>query len=807
VTAAATSAQALAKRVGVERALGAALSGAIVYVAAWVLSFIFVALALVAASDSSPDWSWAFEAPAQLVGLAVGGVFTLGVDMFGISANVSVLWLPLLITALIVVGTAVLAGRDERAHASASRGIRWVRSGITGLALAVLILLFALVLPIRYQLDDPSGDMAAFGVSSSTAGSSFSFTAFLGALLIATLVSQLARNRVSQAGSTQNAATRVVTPLRAALAAVRASAGVYVAIVSALLTIGILIYTATEAGAKALLTVFLWLPTAVVDGLGFVNLAPIGIGGSASSLPGLSNGDSNYWLATAAPGWATALVLLLNLVIIVAAGIVLAVRRPVSTLSTPARWAVAVGSFAALGVLITIIGGIGVWTSLDTGGASDTIDSLLGGTTSGMIESMASINATIGLPAWTFVIFAVLGALVEASATYLAPLLIPLLPASVVARVSRSAGVATPAAGAAVSTDGVPVGADGVPVASPVVAAEPMSPERKRKMLIILASVGGAIVLVVGSIVAVSIINSTVYSPKHQVEAYLDNVVAGNASEAISAADISASSSSRVLLTDDILQATEGGITGYTILDTAVSDDSATITVELDQDGEKAETYFTVSRTGNTMVVFDEWAIDTVDIGVVSLTLPEGLTELDVNGVAVSLDDVSADMGYIELPAFPGEYEIALAGQNEYLASEAQTVTVSASAASYSEPIRFELEPTEEFSAAVQTQIEDLLSSCAERKLIEADDCPIYTYAFGDVSDVSWTIDEQATFEIVDYGDGEWYVQTDDRGVATVTYTRSTSYSEPETVTNEVDFSTTGTVEMVDGEPVYTYGY
>jgi hypothetical protein len=809
----------LARRVGTERALGAALNAAIVYGAAWVLSLVIVILTLIALADSSPDWGWAFEGPGQLVGLSVGGTFTLGATVMSITAKVSFIWLPLLVTALIVVGTAFLARRDERAYPSATRSVRWVRSAITGVAFAALVLLVAGVLPVRYEFGDASGDSFDSLMTGGGSGSTLSFTAFIGAVGFVTVASYLARAHAST-----SRAARVATPFRLALASVWRTIAVYTAVVSVVLALGVLIYAVVRSGIEPLLTALLWLPTAVVDGLGFVNLAPIGLFGSAFALPGISDTQTSFWMPGELPFWGTALILVVNLAIIVGSGIALALLRPHSRLTTAIRWVTTVASFAVLGVVVSVLGSITVWSSVDTSDVSDSLDSLLGGSSS-MIDSLGSVRATVGLAAWTFIIFAVLGALVEAAAVYVAPQLIPLLPASLVARISRYSGTtATATATANPDAKAVPVlDAAGVAIAPEAAAhdtapagavtdpaaplPEPMSPERKKKVLRILIAIAAAIVLVIGAAVAISLVNSTVYSPKHQVEAYLDNLVDGNASAALEAVDVDAVNDSRVLLTDEVLSAASGGITGYDITDVTVGGDVATVTAELDQDGAKSTVEYFVARDGKTAVLFDNWEMDSVYVGSVSLSLPEGVTDITVNDVEVSVADVDSEYGYVELPAFPGEYVIALGGTNEYLASEPQTVVVTADLEGYADPLSFELAPTEAFTAAVSSQIDELIASCTAQGLIEAEDCPVYTYAYGDITNVAWTINEPATFEILDYGDGEWYVQVEDRGTATVTYTRSTSYSEPTNESDEVDFSVNGTVEMVDGAPVYTYGY
>jgi hypothetical protein len=815
----------LARRVGVSRTLGAVAIAAIVYLAAWIVSLVATLLSLVSASDASPDWGWAFEMPAQLVGLAVAGILTLSFTVMGVSADVSLVWLPLFITAVIVTGILLLSRRDERATPSETRGVRWVRSAATGLAFALLVLLIAAILPIRFQFDGGSDPYLAM-LTASGSGSSVSFTAFLGALVIVTASGYVAR----ASGATRTA--RADSPLRRAISGVLPSLGLYVAVASVLITVAIVITLIVRDGASTLLTFMLWLPTAILDGIGFINLVPVGLTGSAIALPGMSPSDTRLWMPADFPVWGTVIVLVVNLALIVATGVALALVRKNAGISQALRWGTTVVAFAAFGALAAILGSITVWTSLDTSAAGETLDGILGGPASGLLESVASVRLTVGLAAWTFIVFAILGALVEASATYLAPFLIPFVPASLIARASRFGGTAPVAAAGVSATDpayatsGVaPVSADGTPgwagatgTTAPVAGASsvpvtgvppvtPMSPERKKKVRLILILIGAVLALVIAAAITISVVNNSVFSPKNQVESYLDNVIDGNAEAALDGVKIDSADTGRVLLNDDVLGATERGITGYSITDVEVSGDAATVTAEIDQDGEPSTQYFDVVRSGSEFLFFDDWSLGPQYFSSISLDLPETATSIIVNGVDVAIDPADLEYGYLSLPAFPGEYVVELGDTTEFLAAEAQSTYVSAGMELSPDPLSFALEPTQAFTDEVGKQIDDLVASCAAEGLIESDDCPLSWYAFGDVTNVVWTVVEPATFEIADYGVDEWYVETDDRGVANLTYTRDTTYSEPTDESDEVEYTVTGTVEIVDGKPVYTYGY
>lgn len=828
-----------------ERYLAALVGAGVIYVAAWLLSLIFTVLAFVAAADASPDWGLAFAVPAQVVGLAVAGTLTAGATVMGISASVSVLWLPLLVTAFIVVASAFVARRDERIAPSASRGIRWLLSGVTGLTLAILVVVIAAVTSLRYALGDGASSSSSFLSGAGTA-SSASFTAFLGAVALGTVVSYLARARVAQ--KAKGAAPAVVAPASTSVfAAVRSTlpvVGLHFAVLAALVTVALLIWAVVNSGVGALLTAFFWLPTAVLAGLGLVNLVPVTLTGGLTSLAGMGGVPTSFWLPGSLPGWVTVLVTVVNLALIVVTGIVLRLRRAQLLLSPAMSWVTTIVSFAVAGIAISVLGGIAAWTSVNTGGAGESLNNLLGGAGS-FIESAAAVSGSLGLAAWAFIVFAVLGAIVETVATFVAPVLVQLVPLAVLSRTARITGaigvpfavpgtfvapqpVAAASAGAAAGAAATDVAGttDGVAAASATGAAvpaapgdttaaqtvtpaltvrEPMTPAKKRRLRIILSAVAGGVVVVLGASIAITVVNQTAYGPEHQVASYLDAVIAGDASAAIAIGDVNASKAQRVLLTDDVLKATKGRISGYTITDVSVTGDLARVTATTDQDGEKDEATYTLRKSGKTALVFDQWTLDPVSLPTMGLTFSEGITELDVNGVAVKLTSDDLEQGYLNVLAFAGDYVVGSGGDDEWLAAKPQNVHMGLSESSSGGQLK--LEPTAKFTTTVDKQVADLLAACVAQKSLQADDCPIYTYDYGTITDVVWTIDEPAVTALDNLYDGEWYVSTDKRGSATVTYTNTGYSGEAKPKTDTVAFSVNGTVKLVDGAPVFSYGY
>ncbi len=817
----------LVRGIPAERFIAAAVAPVVVYAATWLLALVFTLLVFVAAADASLDWGLAFQAPAQIVGLAVAGTLTVGATVMGISAAVSVVWLPLLVTAFLIIATAFVARRDERIAPSRTRGIRWLLSALSGVVLALLVVIVAAVTPLTYALGDGSDTDFGFLTGSGTA-SSASFTAFLGALVLGTLASYVARARVARAAAGITPA--IVAPAAASVfASVRSTlpvVGLHLGVLAVLVTVALLVWSVVNGGVNALLTAFFWLPTAVVDGLGFVNLAPLTVGGSLAALGGLTGSSNSFWMPTELPGWATVLILVVNLLLILVTGTVLRLRREQLRLSAAMSWVTTVVSFAVVGIVVSIVGAIAGWTSVDTAGAGESLDGLLGGAAS-LIEGAAAASGVVGLAAWTFIVFAALGALVEVVAVFVAPTLLQLLPAAVLTRSARITGLvgvpfAVPGTYVPPEPVKVPVVSDAPVVAGePVVVAAgaaptavqpqadgaivPMTPEKKRRVWIVLAAVGGGVVVILGASVAVSIINQVVFSPQNQVESYLDAIVAGDASDALAIGGVEESTGERVLLTDAVLKATEGRITGYTITQFGSSGDTAIVTADIDQDGVTEETAYELTKSGTTALFFDNWNLEPVWLPSVAIGVSPGIDEIDVNGTTVELSSDAQEIGYVDLLVFPGDYVIANAGDDEWLSAEPQTVQAGLSAVTGD--ARLSLEPTAKFTSSVDEQVAEYLAGCAAQKILDPDDCPIRVYDYGTITDVVWTIDEPAVTSLGSMYDDEWDLSTDKRGSATVTYT-NTDYrgqATPEKAT--VDFYIDGDVTMVDGAPVFSSLY
>jgi hypothetical protein len=758
------------------RLLAPLAHAAIAYAVAWGFALVTLVLVVVAASDARPDASLAFFGAFQLVGLALGGTLTIGTTAVGVSASISIVWLPLLLTVVATGASIVLAARDEARTPSGTRALRVILAVAHGLVLAVLALVLAAVFPVAIAADG-----ATSAGTSTVSGSSVSFGLFIGALLLGFLATFAARSIVRWRQTEAPASARFLSLFRAAAPAIG-----YAVAASVLFGLIALIGVAVQSGPTALLTAPLWLPTVALDSLAFVNLVPLSLTGEISALLAVSNTPTSFWL--------------LNLAIVVFVGTIVGSRRAVRPVGAPS-WLLPIAAFALLGVFVSVFGSALFWSNTDLGAL---------GYLGSAIGAIATTSGAAGPAAFAFVVFAALGAVVEAVARFVAPTLVALLPSSVagsrlfaarvhvppVVVVADEADGAAPVLG---STDVVVVAAAPTSTAIPI-APVVLSPAKKKRILLIGALVGGLAVLAVLAIVAVSLVNQMVFGPQVKLESYLDHVVSHDATGALRIGDIDAPSSDRVLLTDEIVGKAESGITGYRILSSTSGADSADFQVELDQDGQKFETSYHFDKTGSTAVIFDEWSLATVELPALPISLDPSIESIVVNGSEIETGSLSTiGDGYVSLPVFPGRYTVGLGGDTKWFTAEPQSTTVTFASA---DSLALEVVASEQLSTEITGQLSAILADCAKQTVLEPEGCPFDTYSFGDnVRNVVWTVDEIPALDISHYGD-EWIVSGDEYVTANVTYVTDPYFGEGETARESSDmFSIRGTIDFSSGDP------
>lgn len=801
---------------GREKFQSAAVEGVVAYAVVWALTLVLCGATLLSlAPGVSLDPAWAFTLPAQLVGLALGGTFTISGASMGIAATASLVWLPLAITAALVVSSALLARRAERLSPTRSRTDRWALAATSGIVVAIAANVVAAMIPFRatFGSTETLFDMMASGTLS---GSATSTTLFFGAFAAASLSSYLARSRVAR--RSMPASDRVRSSFAAGTSDVAPAIAAWGAAMGGLLTLTLLVIVPVNAGPLILLSAPLWLPTATLDGLAFVNFAPVEISGPLASLLG---GDAtSAWMPTAIPAWATVVAVIVNVMAIVIAGAVLHLRRTANNATSSSRWLWSIGSFVALGVAVSMLGRLSITTKLDTSSLSDSVGGLLGlldGGVAGLagpggsaIDGMGSTYGAFGPVPWTFVIFAALGALIELSARFVAPIVLAMLPERVLHRASGFIRQPAPAAAVAASATAATAKANSpspeqaVHTDRRISTVATMTPEKLRRVKMI-AGVSALSIAVVGlGAVTIGVVNRVVFSPTNQVESYLTSIVAGEVEAALAIADIDAPSRSRILLTDEFMESTTKGLSGFDIIDTEITEGDARVDVALDQDGSKSSATYRLTPKPNKWLLFDQWRFEPVVLPDLSIMLPSGVTRLEINGTSVTLTAEDINAGGVSYVAFPGTYDVALGSDEKWIQATPQRTELRIGEEFATEPIAFQIEASDALTDSVSAQISGWLADCATASDLEPEGCPFEAYSWSDATDVVWTIETEPSFELSRApNSGEWTISTVTSGDASVTYMEPSFFGDPSAESDQDAFGVDGVVTFIDGEPVF----
>lgn len=417
-----------------------------------------------------------------------------------------------------------------------------------------------------------------------------------------------------------------------------------------------------------------------------------------------------------------------------------------------------------------------------------------------------------------------LGGVVEGLSRPLAPLVGQIVPERV-RRLVRGPRAVAPAPGAvavASGADGSGAGAPsdtGAAAAAPTAAAAPvplgggsertpMTKEAKRRLMLVLGLVGGALALVVAGIIGVAVVSSTMFAPEKEVEAYLDAVSAGDYGKAAELAPPNAPNGNRILLTDAVGAKTEKRVTSYTIDDVTKSGDSATVTATLDQDGKRTQQVFTVQRDGSRFLVLPEWKLGEVDYSEITFFVPNGIEKISVNGVEVDITKLETQPeveGYLaaSLPVQPGTYEFTAPALSEYVEAAPVSIPVGADGTMGDQggDVSPDYTLNQKGVEKVQADVNAKIDECAATGDPSPEGCPLMTYSYNDIPG-TWTVASYPVIAVQQDGEGSFYVSTETSGSATFTYSYD-SFGTATQMTQEDTLTVNGQVELDDqGQPV-----
>ena len=733
-------------------------------------------------------WSMVGQLAAQLVamahlggpGVAVEGAVPL---LGAIRGNASAYAVPLGILAISIFAV-YTASRIAEFRAPSGTGRQLIaQSLVTGVVYSALVNSVAAAAAITYP--------ASSGVMVSPI-SAANFWSILISLCLGFAASMLARRRAYTRG-TENARTGWMRTLNLAYAAVGTHLLLFTAI--GLLTVWILAFVTN--GWAGLLSAPLWSLNAAgfllvaghLGGLRQYSAYTVSVGGSANRSEDQLIYGFGGGVAGGAEPWLVLGALALAILCTVLSGTVVLLRRGETTNTTVSGWLPIPAAYLVLGLALLPL-------------LSTSVHFSLGG--------MAVGAAGLAPVWWSPAVFLLWGLFVELCARFVSPYVLPFLPATV-RRIAQLGMASDPsmenhATGtlpyqdpdSKAEPDGPEPGVSHRPAFTEPVAKK-LSPVARKRALAVMAAVALVAVLAGAGLVAINVAKAS-NGPDKRVSAYMQALVDGDAEKAMSISDPGIASEERALLTNAVYATAGKRIDGFTVLSTAVLGDSATVRVEVRQDGRKSEVPFTLTKD-HPQLLDDNWKLKSNGFNMVGLSADADVAAFSVNGVTINnFKATSSGLGSaLSLPAFPGEYVIGLPKTEKYISAKEERLLVTiGSSVGAAGSARLEVGASDELQGEVSRQVDAAWAACAASTELNPAGCPFYSFASGETRNVKWTITDKPKYSLRKSYDGTWRLATETAGKATVRYDLNSSFRrdqpdwKPES--KSVRFSTYGSV-------------
>ncbi|MCF2706425.1 hypothetical protein I6E29_03995 [Arcanobacterium haemolyticum] len=228
-------------------------------------------------------------------------------------------------------------------------------------------------------------------------------------------------------------------------------------------------------------------------------------------------------------------------------------------------------------------------------------------------------------------------------------------------------------------------------------ATAPMDPKRKKKVIVLGSVIGAILLLAIAGAVTVGVINGS-RTPDKPVREYLQAIVDGDTDKAKEIFDPALRSYSDDFLSNDVLAESQAPLK---ILDVRVIDeDIATVEAKLALNGETFTKTFTVDE-GKQFGILRTWELmDPLEEEVTIYA--KGLKEVSIAGRTVDLDS-----GEATVALYPGVYTVT-GSLGDYVTANDQTLTV----AGYSASVTLEPEPTDDLKQLILDKANEFVNMC-----------------------------------------------------------------------------------------------
>ncbi len=303
---------------------------------------------------------------------------------------------------------------------------------------------------------------------------------------------------------------------------------------------------------------------------------------------------------------------------------------------------------------------------------------------------------------------------------------------------------------------------------------------------------------IAAAVLTVVLVNANVYSPQHQVRAYIDALRDGDGSKALGLLNATVPDANAALLDGPALKQSVADLEDLDVGEPVEIDSNRVeLPVHYTIDGTKQTTTFELEKSGTSWLFFNQWAF-----------VPTTLPTLDIS--VVNEDEASLNGTRVALPKGKGEFSVFVPGTfeahytSQFFAAPAVESVVTEPAEAAEARLSLSTQATPKLVEEVTAQVRGFLDGCAEQKVLQPAGCP-FSQAMNRVQD------DSINWDIVDYpevtiepSNGTWVMKplTGTAKLNVVEIDLFTGQAVPREL--EQDFTFTGSLAVNDGNVTLT---
>ena len=290
--------------------------------------------------------------------------------------------------------------------------------------------------------------------------------------------------------------------------------------------------------------------------------------------------------------------------------------------------------------------------------------------------------------------------------------------------------------------------APGVPGAA---AAQPMSPNAKKAMVIAGIAVGALVVVAV----AIGVLSSTVFNPKNAANVYLNQLSSGDYDAASKTVDPGIDTNRRALLTSAVSANGKNALSSPKIDSVSANGSEAVAQIEYSVHGTTTKDTLTLRKDGNTMLFFPKWVVSKPLLSTIVVEDSGAADTVLVNNVKVSKRnaDPNSSSGALMFTVYPGTYTVSLP-KSEYLTASAVTKYVTGGSSKSAVEAQLDVKATDELVSAINDAIKTKMGKCGKVNDASSKVCVLNEHIYNTDSkrNMSWTVTKFPTVSKQDIG-------------------------------------------------------